>query len=61
MGIMFRLFLVFAIFGGGFYTGVRFSEHQFVKDPAKLGRLVKKSVQENAKQQLDKAKQLLDK
>lgn len=61
MGIMFRLFLCVAIFGSGFYTGVRFSEHQYVKDPGRLGRLVKKSVQEKAKQQLDKAKQLLEK
>ena len=61
MGIMFRLFLVVVIFGGGFYTGVRFSENQFVKDPAKLAAVVKKSVEKNARQQLDKAKKLLDK
>ncbi len=61
MGIMFRLFLCALIFGGGFYTGVRFAEHQYVKNPGKLGALVKKSVQEKAKQQLDKAKELLEK
>ena len=61
MKVIFRIFLVVAIFGGGFCTGVSFSEHQFVKDPTKLARLVKKSVRDNAKQQLDKAKQLLDK
>ena len=61
MGVFFRLVLCAMIFGGGFYTGVRFAEHQYVKDPAKLGNLVKKSVKEKAKKQLDKAKELLEK
>ena len=61
MGVFFRLVLCGALFGAGFYTGVRFAEHQYVKDPSKLGKLVKKSVKEKAQQQLEKAKELLEK
>tara|TARA_B100000674_G_C37212936_1_gene633528 strand:+ start:120 stop:296 length:177 start_codon:yes stop_codon:yes gene_type:complete len=58
---MLRLFFVLVIFGGGFYSGVQFAEHQYVKDPGKLAELMKKSVKETATKQLDKAKKILEK
>ena len=61
MGVAIRLFIVLAVFAGGFYSGTRFAEHQYIKDPAKLGDLMKKSVKEGAKKQLDKARELLEK
>lgn len=60
VGIAIRLFLILAIFAGGFYSGTRFAEHQYIKDPAKFANLMKKSVKEGAKKQLEKAKELLD-
>lgn len=61
MRFMFKLLLWMLVFGGGFYTGVRFAEHQFVQDPAKLARLLKESVQSGAQEQLEKAKKMLSK
>ena len=61
LSLLLRLIVVLLIFGGGFYSGVQFAEHQYVKDPSKLTDLMKKSVKDTATKQLEKAKELLEK
>ena len=61
LGLLLRFFVFVLIFGGGFFAGVEFAEHQYVKDPSKLTELMKKSVKDTASKQLDKAKELLEK
>ena len=63
---MFRLlgFIVFVagIFGAGFYSGVRYYEHEIVQNPNEFLRLYKREFTNTAKEKIDELKkQLLDK
>lgn len=60
MKVFLGFLVVLGIFGGGFYAGVQFAEHQYVEDPAKLGELVKKSVKEKTAEGLEKAKEFVE-
>ena len=60
---MFRLlgFFVFVIglFGAGFYSGVKYYEHQIVQNPSEFVRLYKSEFTKTAKEKINELKKKL--
>ena len=60
---MFRLlgFIVFVVglFGAGFYTGVKYYEHEIVQNPTKFVELYKGEFSDTAKEKINELKNVI--
>ena len=62
---MFRILLLLLLvgggFGAGFYSGIKYHEHEITENPEKFLQLYKKDLAESARENLKKVKEALRK
>ena len=60
---MFRLlgFIVFVagLFGAGFYSGIKYYEHEMVQNPKRFVQLYKNEFSDTAKEKIDELKEII--
>ncbi|MEE2789117.1 MAG: hypothetical protein VX589_17410 [Myxococcota bacterium] len=62
---MFRLFfyilIITAGFGAGFYSGIKYNEHEIVQNPERFYELYKREFADSAQEKIDQVKKAIRK
>ena len=59
--LLFYMIIIAAGFGAGFYSGIKYNEHEIVKDPNRFYELYKREFADSAQERIKQVKEALRK
>ena len=59
--LLFYMIIITAGFAGGFYSGIKYNEHEIVKNPERFYELYKREFADSAQERIEQVKKALRK